>query len=316
MDKRYEVYALADRHFYETPDRISAGEAPVYGTARRAVPDGWDAARIGDWLTLTPLGTDGKPAPGPSQGWKIHASATRANAERIASIVWDYCVPRRIPFKFVPGPHLLHLRNTKYAARDTSGKFVTVYPADEKQLHDVLRELGELLEGFEGPYILTDLRWGEGPLYVRYGAVARTFVVDDRGSLVPAVRDGEGKLVPDRRAPAFQVPEWVTLPAFLEPHLEARNTTTVGELPYRIEKALHFSNGGGGLHGHRHPRRAQGRPEGGPPARGTGRRRGGRDHPSGTGEGRPGAGRGDRRGARGAGLVHARRPPVPRHGLP
>ncbi|MYT10258.1 MULTISPECIES: class III lanthionine synthetase LanKC, partial [Streptomyces] len=245
MDKRYEVYALADRHFYETPDRISAGETPVYETARRAVPAGWDSARIGDWLTLTPLGADGKPAPGPSQGWKIHASATRANAERIAAIVWDYCVPRRISFKFVPGPHLLHLRNTKYAARDTSGKFVTIYPADEEQLHDVLRELGKLLEGFEGPYILTDLRWGEGPLYVRYGAFARTFVVDDRGSLVPAVRDGAGKLVPDRREPSFQVPEWVTLPPFLEPHLEARNTTTVGELPYKIEKALHFSNGGG-----------------------------------------------------------------------
>ena len=51
--------------------------------------------------------------------------------------------------------------------------------------------------------------------------------------------------MPDRRDPSFQVPEWVTLPAFLEPHLAARNTTTVGELPYRIEKALHFSNGGG-----------------------------------------------------------------------
>ncbi|WP_330262538.1 class III lanthionine synthetase LanKC [Streptomyces griseorubiginosus] len=245
MDKRYEVYALADRHFYETPDRISAGEAPVYETARRAVPDGWDAARIGDWLTLTPLGPDGKPEPGPSQGWKIHASATRENADRIAAIVWDYCVPRRISFKFVPGPHLLHLRNTKYAARDTSGKFVTIYPADEEQLHEVLRELGKLLEGFEGPYILTDLRWYEGPLYVRYGAFARTFVVDERGSLVPAVRNGEGTLVPDRREPSFQVPEWVTLPDFLAPHLEARNTTTVGELPYRIEKALHFSNGGG-----------------------------------------------------------------------
>jgi hypothetical protein len=248
MDQRYEVYALADPHFYDTPDRLSEGgrpAAPLYETARRAVPEGWEAARIGDWLTLTPLGSDGRPAHGPAQGWKIHASATRSNAERIASIVWDYCVPRRIPFKFVPGPHLLHLRNTKYAARDTSGKFVTIYPAGEQQLHEVLRELGALLEGFEGPYILTDLRWGDGPLYVRYGAFARAFVVDERGSLVPAVRDGEGRLVPDRRTPSFQVPQWVTLPGFLEPHLAARNTTTVGDLPYRIEKALHFSNGGG-----------------------------------------------------------------------
>lgn len=248
MDQRYEVYALADPHFYETPDRLSQGgrsAAQLYATARRAVPQGWDATRTGDWLTLTPLGADGAAAAGPAQGWKIHASATRDNADEIAAIVWDYCVPRRIPFKFVPGPHLLHLRNTKYAARDTSGKFVTVYPDGEEQLHQVLRELGGLLEGFEGPYILTDLRWGKGPLYVRYGAFARAFVVDERGSLVPAVRDGEGRLVPDRRAPSFQVPDWVTLPSFLEPHLAARNTTTVGELPYRIEKALHFSNGGG-----------------------------------------------------------------------
>ena len=248
MDERYEVYALADRHFYETPDRLSGSErtaAPSYETARREVPEGWHSGRIGDWLTLTPLDAEGNVRPGPAQGWKIHASATRLNAEKIAATVWDYCVPRQIPFKFVPAPHLLHLRNTKYAARDASGKFVTIYPADEEQLHTVLRELGELLAGLEGPYILTDLRWNDGPLYVRYGAFARSFVVDERGSLVPAVRDGAGKLVPDRRQPSFQVPDWVTLPAFLAPQLAARNTTTVGDLPYRIEKALHFSNGGG-----------------------------------------------------------------------
>lgn len=249
MDKRYEAYALADRHFYETPDRLAGDGAdtasPGYETAGRAVPGGWRSARIGDWLTLTPVDDGGRPRPGPTQGWKVHASATRANADRVAAIVWDYCVPRRIPFKFVPGPHLLHLRNAKYAARDTSGKFVTVYPADEEQLHLVLRELGALLEGFDGPYILTDLRWNDGPLYVRYGAFARSFVVDERGTLVPAVRDGAGTLVPDQRRPTFHVPDWVTLPAFLEPQLAARNTTTVGELPYRIEKALHFSNGGG-----------------------------------------------------------------------
>ncbi|QFR01902.1 hypothetical protein F9278_43425 [Streptomyces phaeolivaceus] len=175
----------------------------------------------------------------------MHASATRANADRIAALVWDYCVPRSIPFKFVPGPRLLHLRNAKYASRDTSGKFVTIYPADEEGLHFVLRELGALLDGLDGPYILTDLRWNEGPLYVRYGAFARSFVVDERGTLVPAVRDGEGTLVPDQRKPTFHVPDWVPLPAFLEPQLAARNTTTVGDLPYRIEKAPHFSNGGG-----------------------------------------------------------------------
>ncbi|MFE0171896.1 class III lanthionine synthetase LanKC [Streptomyces sp. NPDC059002] len=250
MDKRYEVYCLADRLFYETPDRLPAtgtrsAAARELPTSRRPVPEGWRSGRYGDWLSFVPVDDAGTPLPAPLQGWKIHVSATLENAGRIAEIVWDHCVPRGIPFKFVPAKHLLHLRNSKYAGRDSSGKFATVYPADESQLHEILDELGKLLEGFDGPYILTDLRWEQGPLYVRYGAFTRRMCDNGKGTLVPAIEDGEGRLVPDPRDPAFKVPAWLTLPAFLEPALAARNTTTVGDLPYRIEKALHFSNGGG-----------------------------------------------------------------------
>ncbi|MEU6989236.1 class III lanthionine synthetase LanKC [Streptomyces sp. NPDC046465] len=248
MDKRYEVYCLADRRFYETPDRLSSKgteRAPEYPVARRPVPAGWRSGRLGDWLALAPVDDSGAALPAPQQGWKIHVSATLENADHVASTVWDYCVPRSIPFKFVPAKHLLHLRNSKYAGRDHSGKAVTVYPADETQLEEVVTELGDLLDGTEGPYILTDLRWRQGPLYVRYGAFTRRMCDNGKGTLVPAIEDGEGRLVPDPRDPAFKVPEWVTLPAFLEPALKARNTTTLGDLPYRIEKALHFSNGGG-----------------------------------------------------------------------
>ncbi|MEV8312710.1 class III lanthionine synthetase LanKC [Streptomyces sp. NPDC059900] len=246
MDKRYEVYCLADRHFYETPDRLSAGGgAPVFGTAERPVPQGWRSSRQGDWLTLVPVDEDGHARPAPQQGWKIHVSATLENADRIAAAVWDHCVPRCVPFKFIAGRPLLHLRNSKYAGRDGSGKFATIYPADELQLQSLLEELGQVLAGNEGPYILTDLRWQEGPLYVRYGAFTRRMCVDERGGLVPAIEDDRGRLVPDSRDPAFRVPGWVTLPPFLESQLAARNNTTVTDLPYRMEKALHFSNGGG-----------------------------------------------------------------------
>ncbi|GHF34136.1 serine/threonine protein kinase [Streptomyces mashuensis] len=251
MEKRYEVYCLADRHFYELPDRAddtdgTGGTGALFPTARRPVPDGWKARRSGDWLNLVPVDGTGSPRAGqPAQGWKIHVSATADTADKTASDVWDYCVPRGIPFKFVPAPHLLHLRDSKYAPRDGSGKFVTVYPAGEEQLHTVLTELHAILGGRPGPGILTDLRWHEGPLHVRYGAFAPRYCTDARGALVPAVEDPSGRLVPDLRDPVFGLPEWVTLPAFLEPHLAARNSTTVADLPYRIEKALHFSNGGG-----------------------------------------------------------------------
>ncbi|GAA3102914.1 class III lanthionine synthetase LanKC [Streptomyces rectiviolaceus] len=246
MDKRYEVYCLADRHFYETPDRLSVGgTAPEFGTAGRPVPQGWRSAREGDWLTFIPVDEGGHARPAPQQGWKIHVSATLENADRVAAAVWDHCVPRAVPFKFIAGRHLLHLRNSKYAGRDGSGKFATLYPADDHQLQAILSELGQALEGVEGPYILTDLRWQEGPLYVRYGAFTRRMCVNERGSLVLAIENDRGVLVPDSRDPAFRVPEWVTLPAFLESQLAARNNTTTTDLPYRMEKALHFSNGGG-----------------------------------------------------------------------
>ncbi|MGK5629383.1 class III lanthionine synthetase LanKC [Streptomyces sp. URMC 123] len=270
MDKRYEVFCLADRYFYETPDRLSVSrptaenaaaaeiaEGGAAGTARgivssfyepaqRPAPDGWRTLLVGDWLHVNPVDAAGAPRPGrPLQGWKIHVSACLDNAEKIAAQVWDYCVPRAVPFKFVPGPHQLHLRNSKYAGRGSSGKFVTIYPADEKELHAILLELGALLDGEPGPYILTDLRWRRGPLYVRYGGFVHRYCVDGTGALVPAIEHPDGHLVPDRREPAFHVPDWVTLPDFLAPELAARNATTTDELPYRIERALHFSNGGG-----------------------------------------------------------------------
>src|SRR4051812_20874323 len=109
MEKRYEVYSLADRYFYETLDRQPSatesspgsganGTARLYPAALRDVPAGWRSARSGDWLHLDP-----EDRTSPAQGWKIHVSACLGNAERTVDTVWDYCVPRSLPFKFVPG---------------------------------------------------------------------------------------------------------------------------------------------------------------------------------------------------------------------
>ncbi|WP_043262653.1 class III lanthionine synthetase LanKC [Streptomyces sp. CT34] len=250
MDQQYAAYCVPGTQFYERLDRVSvtASDArlgALFTAARRPLPEGWRSAPHGDWLHLFPESSLANKSVRPKQGWKIHVSATEEGAEKTADDVWDYCVPRAIPFKFVRGPRLWRLRNTKYAPRDGSGKLVTIYPVDDVQLHTVLKELHEIVGGRPGPYILTDLRWAEGPLYVRYGAFDRRLCVDDRGKLVSAVEDDQGRLVPDRRSPAFRVPSWVRLPSFLEPHLAARSTATFAGLPYQIEAALHYSNGGG-----------------------------------------------------------------------
>ncbi|MFI1944939.1 class III lanthionine synthetase LanKC [Streptomyces virginiae] len=237
MNKGYAAFCDADRWFYDAPYRRTEESYPA---ATAPVPAGWQTHRSGDWLALRPVD-----ARLPSQGWKIHVSACLDNAESVLERVHAYCVERRIAFKFVPSRYLLHLRNAKYADRAASGKFLTVYPADEEQCRRIAEELDALLAGEPGPYILSDLRWNDGPVHLRYGSFTLRHCYDDRGELVPAIETPDGRLVPDPRGPVFQPPEWVEPPAFLAPHLARRAAVTLEGLPYTVERALHFSNGGG-----------------------------------------------------------------------
>jgi serine/threonine protein kinase len=182
----------------------------------------------------------------PSQGWKIHVSATQHNAAETLAAVWEYCVPRDIPFKVISSPLGVRMRNVKYAPREASGKAVTIYPADDAACERILRELDARLGGATGPYILSDLRYRGGPLYVRYGGFLRRSCQDATGEVVAAIEDPAGRLVPDPRSTVFTVPEWVQVPRFLASQLAARNSGAgLSGVPYEVTGALHFSNGGG-----------------------------------------------------------------------
>ena len=239
MDKRYELFCLADPLFYDSPNGSSAAQRH-FAAATRPLPPGWTRASLGEWRLHMPPGD-----PLPAQGWKIHVSAGLDNAERVLGKLFDYCVPRQHSFKFLRSPLDLHVRNAKYAPRGASGKLAAIYPVNDASCERILAELDGLLGGEHGPYILSDLRYGEGPLYVRYGSFKERYCRNSSGEVVPAIEDDKGQLVPDLRTPVFTFPEWVTLPPFLSTHLAARNAVTVKDLPYKIDQALHFSNGGG-----------------------------------------------------------------------
>jgi hypothetical protein len=238
VDKQYELYCLADNLFYDPPARSSRQE--FFPLIERPLPCDWERAPIGDWMTFRALGTAI-----PSQGWKIHVSACTDNAAETLTAVWEYCVPREISFKVISSPIGVLMRNMKYASRAGSGKAATIYPPDDAAFERILRDLNAELGGAAGPYILSDLRYGNGPLYVRYGGFLRQTCLNDRGEAVAAIQAPDGRLVPDPRSAVFTVPEWVRLPGFLAPHLAVRNSVALSELPYEVTSALHFSNGGG-----------------------------------------------------------------------
>ncbi|TVL90425.1 class III lanthionine synthetase LanKC [Streptomyces sp. SAJ15] len=247
MDIRYPAYCLASARYYEAPERAPSDDGSgAFGDAVALAP-GWRRSADGQWIYCLPSGSGHGPGQDlPAQGWKIHVSATLDNAIAVLKTISAYCVQHGIAFKFLPSRPVLMMRNAKYAPRESSGKFITLYPRDTQVLHRTLRELDRELGGTPAPYILSDLRWNRGPLYVRYGAFSRRYTYSDEGALTPAVARPDGRLVIDHREPRFIVPDWVTVPGFLAEAASRRTAATRPEdFPFDILDVLHFSNGGG-----------------------------------------------------------------------
>ncbi|MFJ8744353.1 class III lanthionine synthetase LanKC [Embleya sp. NPDC127516] len=243
MDVRYPAFCLADPRFYDSPDRLRPDAGQLDYRTLVDTPPGWELVAAGPWTHLRP---PPDAAPLPAQGWKIHVSATLDNAAELLEKVTAYCFRHVIAVKFLPNSLVLQARNGKYAPREGSGKFLTLYPRDVEELRRTLVDLDAAIGGSPGPYILSDLRWNEGPLYVRYGGFTLRHVYGQDGTRTPAVERPDGVLVPDHREPRFTVPEWVEMPDFLAPSATPRiSREQPEEFPYEMLSALHFSNGGG-----------------------------------------------------------------------
>ena len=236
----YEAFCLTDPVFYDLPVSGPDGDDGFVATVRRPLPEGWRCFPMNIW---TVVHRDG--ATLPMQGWKIHVSACPSNAAGVLQRTWDYCIEHGMCFKFLGTETALLAQNAKYADRSGSGKFMTLYPVDEADLERTLHELGAILQDEPGPYILSDLRWEDGPLYVRYGGFVERHCRDDVGEPVSAIEDPDGRLVPDVRHPVFRPPTWVELPACLRATFDRFHAEPAEAFPYQVTEALHYSNGGG-----------------------------------------------------------------------
>ncbi len=230
-----ESFALADRTFFDWPGNwdLEATRFPV-----PPLPDGWTHDENEAWAFCRPP-EDRLP----DQGWKIHVSAAPEDAQRTIADVAAHCTRHGLTFKYLKSANVLRALSRKYAQRSSAGKLLTVYPADEAELARTLEGLDAIVGGRPGPYVLTDLRFRQGPLYVRYGGFRTSYMEDTDGDLVTALRRPDGSPEPDRRTPVFHTPDWVAIPDILKDSLAARQT--VDDFPYRITGALHFSHGGG-----------------------------------------------------------------------
>ncbi|MFD7855896.1 class III lanthionine synthetase LanKC [Streptomyces microflavus] len=234
-----QLYCLADRTYFDTPARLPDADSR-YRLDTDPPPAGWRREAVGLWTSLVP-----EQAELAEQGWKIHVSTVPDEAEATLRDTARICLDHGVPFKFLRSTRALSLMADKHMNRSGAGKFIAVYPPDDTVFRALAEELSTALAGRSGPYVLSDLRIGDAPVYTRYGAYVPRWCADADGSRVLALRDPSGQLVPDERGVVFRTPSWVEVPSFLRPHLAARAAARDDTFPYTVTEALQFSNAGG-----------------------------------------------------------------------
>jgi serine/threonine protein kinase len=228
-------FAAADPDYYEP---IEAGpDDDPYVPSRP--PAGWTRHDSGVWtMWLPPAGEVA------DQGWKVHVSSSMSNAQRVLDTVSGICAELAVPFKHLAGERVFLSLHAKHGSRVQSGKFCAAYPPDPGTAHALLVRLEEALCDFDGPYVLTDRRFGASRcVSYRYGAFQETHTFRHDGMPLLTMRGPDGREIPDERRPEFLLPEGVVDP--FAPPVEAAADGPASFGGYTFERVIQHSNAGG-----------------------------------------------------------------------
>lgn len=240
---RSVFYALADPDLHRADELVAVADDLLQQTVE---PGSWERRTFESWVHLQPRVMPHRP----SQGWKLHLSATPSSATDVLRAVLPILCAHGCSFKVVRSTRLLAHLNDSNAARAASGKFITAYPRSDEQAVQLAAACHAATASLEGPAILSDRRYlPDSLVHYRYGGFAHDTTYDADGRKVMVMRGPEGQAIPDVRAAWFTAPDWVT-----DPFLAARGETDVrSETPsavrlngrYRVTQALRHANKGG-----------------------------------------------------------------------
>lgn len=179
--------------------------------------------RVSGWgLHLLPeqcprwIHVNGPTASIPEQGWKLHVSATTESAQQVLGGCLPVLLREHASFKVVFSPRLLNDLNHGRAGISQIGKFLTVYPLDERHAIRLAVALHEATVNWRGPVIPSD--WSFAPrslVHYRYGGFKERLIQTPLGEIVPAIAGPDGTLIPDRRTQPPQPASWLTDPFVL-----------------------------------------------------------------------------------------------------
>lgn len=232
-------YLITDKLFYETPDRYNFNKDDFLNPVSRKLDNNWLVKQKGVWINCLYL-----PREFPIQGWKIHLSTIPEQSIKLLDIVTDFLIEEKTSFKFLLSKSILKMVNSKSWSRGGSGKFITIYPYNEKHFKYLLGNLYNLVKNFKGPFILSDRRYKDCKvLYYRYGGLKFNYRLSVDGYKVPILISPEGKEIVDMRNPYYVIPTWVKNIIKVKERMDGKSGLYNNR--FLVEKAISFSNSGG-----------------------------------------------------------------------
>lgn len=238
------IYRLLHKDYHESFDAYVPQQSDFYDRVMAMLPQNWQIVRQGIWYCCGSVENMV-----PRQGWKIHLSATLANAHEVLSRVLAVLFRRGdTDFKFALDMSTLFLLNSKNWSRGGSGKFITIYPGDNEKFLDIIEELHEATKDLQGPYILSDHRYKDSRVvFYRYGGMKLHTALHYKGERIPMLVRPDGTEEPDERLPYPSTPSWAGCILSPESNEQEASTedSTLRNGRYEIQSALEFSNAGG-----------------------------------------------------------------------
>jgi len=208
---------MADPDFLDSQHLLT--DRGTYVVTRRPAPVGWVRREWDCWVGLAPA------SGAVMAGWTIVVTGLPADAEEILNLVWNFCVSRRLPFRFAPGSGIVRMLNDKTSELPEIAGLAAI-SARSAQATQVAGALSGMLASRPGPGMTGWRRVGRGPVHVR----------EDTGPLI---------------APAPGASTAITSISPAQPARAGPDTSAAALLAalsgsaYRLDRALHEFNGGG-----------------------------------------------------------------------
>lgn len=182
----------------------------------------------------------------PTQGWKLHISATILEACELLEKVAPFLIAQKVRFKAPKSlEELSRINQGLVYGYHQVGKFLTVYPANEAQAVSLAEKLHILTEQFNSVTVPFDEQYVENSsVFYRYGSFIHSEQTDENGNKFLVVKHPNGDYVKDDRLTA--IPQWISNP-FPIPQKPSGNSfkgTPLGSF-YKIFRAITQRGKGG-----------------------------------------------------------------------